>query len=75
MIYKMKLITDKENIFYFDINDNIKKTQFKDYICPSNLSSEKDYFKYDNRYGRVVYLREYANYIKDDMVAELTNID
>ena len=28
-----------------------------------------------NRYGRVLFLREYASYIKDDMIAELTDLN
>ncbi len=28
-----------------------------------------------NRYGRVIFLREYASYIKDSMVAELTDMN
>ena len=28
-----------------------------------------------NRYGRVLFLREYASYIKDSMVAELTDMN
>ena len=66
----------EESIFNFDMVDNMKKGHsFKDYICSDSLSFEKDYFEYGNRYGRVLYLKDYANYIKDDMVAELTDMD
>ena len=66
----------EESIFNFDMIDNMRKGHsFKDYICSDSLSFEKDYFEYGNRYGRVLYLKEYANYIKDDMVAELTDMD
>ena len=66
----------EESIFNFDMIDNMRKgNSFKDYICSDSLSFEKDYFEYGNRYGRVLYLKEYANYIKDDMVAELTDMD
>lgn len=34
-----------------------------------------DYFKVDGRYGRALYLRDYANFIKDSFIAELTDID
>ena len=44
-------------------------------IVLSDLHAQKDYLEYGNRYGRVLYLKEYANYIKDDMVAELTDMD
>ena len=59
---------------------NIKETRkkghsFKDYICPDSMEFEKDYFKMGDRYGRVLFLREYASYIKDSMVAELTDLN
>lgn len=66
----------EENYFDFDMIQNMKKGHsFKDYICPNTFEFEKDYFKMGERYGRVLYLKEYASYIKDDMVAELTDIN
>ena len=66
----------EENSFHFDIKETRKKGHdFKDYICPDTMEFEKDYFKMGNRYGRVLFLREYASYIKDSMVAELTDIN
>ena len=51
-----------------------KGHSFKDYICPDTFEFEKDYFRMGDRYGRVLFLREYASYIKDDMIAELTDM-
>ena len=66
----------EENSFHFDIKETRKKGHdFKDYICPDTMEFEKDYFKMGNRYGRVLFLREYASYIKDSMVAELTDMN
>lgn len=66
----------EESIFNFDMLDNMRKGHsFKDYICSDSLSFEKDHFEYGNRYGRVLYLKDYANYVKDDMVSELTDMD
>ena len=66
----------EETAFHFDIKETRKKGHdFKDYICPDTLEFEKDYFKMGNRYGRVLFLREYASYIKDSMVAELTDMN
>ena len=48
---------------------------FKDAIAPDCLEFRTDYFKMDGRYGRVLYLRDYANFIKDSFIAELTDID
>ena len=52
-----------------------KGHSFKDYICPDTFEFEKDYFRMGDRYGRVLFLREYASYIKDDMIAELTDMN
>ena len=39
------------------------------------MEFEKDCFKIGERYGRVLFLRDYASYIKDAMVTELTDLD
>lgn len=63
----------EETSYYFDIKDHMKKgTDFKDYISPDSFEVNSDYFKIGNRFGRVIFLRDYASYIKDSMVAELT---
>ena len=48
---------------------------FKDYICPDTMEFEKDYFKVGERYGRVLYLKDYASYISDTMVSEFADIN
>lgn len=66
----------EETAFHFDIKETRRKGHdFKDYICPDSMEFEKDYFKMGNRYGRVLFLKEYASYIKDSMVAELTDLN
>ena len=68
--------TGEEVDFHFDIHDRMKKGHdFRDYICPNTFENEKDYFKIGERYGRVIFLRDYASYIKDSMVAELTDMN
>jgi len=52
-----------------------KGHDFKDFVCPDSFEFEKDYFRIGNRYGRVIFLREYAAYIKDSMVAELCELN
>ena len=66
----------EENIFTWDMLDNMRKGHsFKDYICPDTFSFEKDYFTMGDKFGRVFFLKDYASYIKDDMVAELTDLN
>ena len=69
-------VGEETNFENFDMLDNMKKGHnFKDFICPDTMEFEKDYFKIGDKYGRVIFLKEYANYIKDSMVAELTDIN
>ena len=68
--------TGEETAFRFDMVQSMRKGHdFKDYICPDTFEFEKDYFRIGNRYGRVIFLREYAAYIKDSMVAELCELN
>jgi len=48
---------------------------FKDYICPNDFSFKPDYFEMGGKFGRVLFLKEYASYIKDSMIAELTDMN
>ena len=68
--------TGEETYFNFDMKDHMKKGHsFADYICPDSYENHDSYFRIGNRYGRVLLLRDYASYIKDSMVAELTDIN
>ena len=68
--------TGEETSFNFDIHETMKKGHnFKDFICPDTAEIEKDYFMIGNRYGRVFFLKEFASYINDDMVSELTDLN
>ena len=65
----------EETSYYFDLLDHMKKGHdFRDYICPDSYENHSDYFKIGSRFGRFLLLRDYASYIRDDMVAELTDI-
>ncbi len=66
----------EETYFNFDMLDNMRKGHsFKDFMCPDTMEFESDYFKLGDRFGRVIFLKEYASYIKDSMIAELTDIN
>ena len=66
----------EETTYHFDIKDCARKGHdFKDYIAPDSFENERDHFKIGNRFGRVIFLKHYASYIKDSMVAELTDIN
>lgn len=66
----------EETSFSFDLKDFMRKGHdFRGYICPDSYENDPDYFRIGKRYGRVLLLRNYASYIKDSMVAELTDIN
>lgn len=62
--------------FPFDLKGQMKLGQsFKDWLCPDSMEFQKDCFQIDDRWGRVLYLRGYASYIKDSMITELCELD
>ena len=66
----------EEAYFNFDLKDMMKKGHdFRDYICPDSIEKHADYLKIGDRYARVLYLKDYASYIKDSMVSELTELN
>jgi hypothetical protein len=66
----------EETDFRFDLSETMRKGHdFKDYICPDTFEFEKDHFRMGNKFGRVIFLREYASYIKDSMVSELCDLN
>ena len=65
-----------EGGYHFNAADAMRKGHsFKDSICPDTFEFEKDHFIMVNKYGRVVVLRDYANFIKDDILVELCNFN
>ena len=77
---RLKVIHDfyhagEESSFAFDIHDAARKGHdFKDYICPDSIVNKTDHLMIGDRFARILYLKDYANYIKDSFVAELTEL-
>ena len=66
----------EEENYHFDIHDMRKKGHdFRDYICPDSIEKNTDYLKLGEKYCRVLFLKDYASYIKDSMVSELTELN
>ena len=60
----------------FDLQTAMKRGHnLKDTICPDSLEFHRDYFKMGSQYGRVLFLKDYASYIKDSMILELTDLN
>ena len=78
---RLKILHDfyragEEDHFEFNLKESRKKGHsFKDYICPDSMEFESDHFKVGERFGRVMYLKDYASFIKDDFISELCSID
>ena len=66
---------DEPSAFSFDLKAFAKKgCSFKDWICPESMEFHSGYFRINERYGRVLYMQDYASYIKDIMVSELCEL-
>ena len=67
---------EEENEFRFSLRDSARKGHsFRDYICPDSMERHSDYLQIGKRYARVLYLKDYASYIQDDFVSELTDLN
>ena len=63
----------EEQYFSFDKDLVISRgTDIKDLICPDGISFKSNYIEIGERFGRVLFLRNYAAYIKDEMIAEIS---
>lgn len=77
---KLRILHDfyrigEEVNYNLDLKDMMKKGHsFKDYICPDGFSFKNDYFEMGKKFGRVLFLKDYASYIKDSFIAELTDM-
>ncbi|MBQ1470983.1 MAG: DUF87 domain-containing protein, partial [Eubacterium sp.] len=66
----------EESGFTFNARARARKGHsFKDYICPDSVEKHSDYLKLGEKYCRVIFLKDYASYIKDTMVSELTDLN
>ena len=64
----------EESTFSFDLERAMRLGHhFKDYIAPDGMQFKADHFEMGGRVGRVLFLREYANYIKDSLITELSD--
>ena len=66
----------EEARFHIDLRECMKTGRsFKDAICPDSMEFWKDHFIMGDKYGRAMFLKEYASYIKDSMINELTSLN
>lgn len=41
-----------------------KGHSFKDWICPDTMEFHNDHFKLGEQYGRVLFMEDYASYVR-----------
>lgn len=64
----------EEVYFRFDAQDMMRKGHdFRDYICPDSIEKHSDYLMLGDKYARVIYLKDYASFISDQLVTKLTD--
>ncbi|MCI9403652.1 MAG: DUF87 domain-containing protein [Oscillospiraceae bacterium] len=64
----------EEQCYHFDLGEAMRLGQdFRDYICPDGMQFKADYFEMGGKYGRVLFLRDYPSYIKDEMISKLSD--
>lgn len=64
----------EEEFFHFDLSDAMRKGHdFRNYICPDSMQFKADHFELGGQVGRVLFLREYASYLKDEMISKLSD--
>ncbi len=66
----------EEGDFHFNLRDMMRKGHdFRDYIRPDSIEKHSDYLMLGKKFCRVLFLKDYANYIKDSFVSELTDLN
>ena len=64
----------EEQYFTFDQTAAIRPgLDFRDLICPDGLAFKAGHFEMGDKVGRVLFLKDYASYIKDEMIADLSD--
>lgn len=66
----------EEEFFDFDLSYNAKRGRsFKDDICPRMPSFKNNYFQLGDKFGRVLYISKYPQFLKDKVVSELCSLN
>lgn len=60
--------------FDFDLKKAMARgAHFKDYIAPDSVEFKKDYIQIGDKFARVLFLKEYPSFLKDDLLSQLTD--
>ena len=62
----------EEQEYHFDLTKTMQRGHgFLDAIAPDSLLFQKDHYEMGDCFGRTLFLRDYASFIRDDMITEL----
>lgn len=65
----------EEQYFTFVQAEDMRRgLNFKDLICPDGMCFKKNWFEIGNMFGRVLFLRDYASFIGDDMISDISDL-
>lgn len=65
---------ENEEDFSFDLKRAMARgAHFKDYISPDSIEFKRDYIQIGDKYARVLFLKEYPSFLKDDLLSQLTD--
>ena len=64
----------EEQFYKFDLGETMRLGHsFKDCIAPDGMKFLADHFELGSKVGRVLFMRDYSSYIKDDMITSLAD--
>ena len=64
----------EEQFYKFDLDGTMRLGHsFKDYIAPDGMKFLSDHFELGGKVGRVLFMRGYSSYIKDDMITGMAD--
>ncbi|MDY3030952.1 MAG: ATP-binding protein [Clostridia bacterium] len=65
---------DESGEFDFNLKRAMARgAHFKDYISPDSIEFKKDYIQIGDKFARVLFLKEYPSFLKDDLLSQLTD--
>lgn len=76
---RMKLLHDffrgEQDPFVFNYRKMVREGEdIRDLICPDGIEKHAEYMKVGKKYIRTFYLKEYASYMKDSFLSEITDV-
>lgn len=79
VVERMRLLHDffrpHDTDFHFDLDRIVHSGHdFRDAIAPDCMTFYKDHYEMGDQVGRVLFLRDYASFIKDEMITELSDL-